>query len=86
MSKKEEKMNHRVHRGKCNILLGLIINTAATPILDSTMELMPDMVSIQAAYSTSTNSSWMAQVALRCMQHNEKLSLIVASNDPKQGM
>ena len=73
------------HLSPKELLLGLVINTAAMPIPDSTMELTPDMVSIQAAYSTSTNSSWMAQVALRCMQHNKKLSLIIVSNDPEWG-
>ena len=68
MSKKEEKMNHRVRRGKCNILLGLIINTAATPILDSTMELMPDMVSIQAAYINQQRLDGTSRIAAHAAQ------------------
>ena len=38
------------------LLLGLIINTAAMPVLDLTTEFMPDMVSIQAAY---INQQWL---------------------------
>ena len=38
------------HLSPKELLLGLVVNTAATPIPDSTTELMPDMVNIQAAY------------------------------------
>ena len=56
------------HLSPKELLLGLVVNTAAMLIPDSTMELMPNMVGIQAAYVNQQQLDGTSRIVAHAVQ------------------